>query len=68
MYHSRFVDSREVAAVRAQFTKALLIYQRLPKELRKGESWVVSTLIDQYKMLGIHEDDSAAMLVMVYWT
>lgn len=68
MYPSRFLDSKEVAAVREQYTKAFLIYQRLPKELRKGESWVVSTLIDQYKMLGINEDDSAAMLVMVFWT
>lgn len=68
MYPSRFLDSKEVTAIREQFTKAFLIYQRLPKGLRKGESWVVSTLIDQYKTLGINEDDSAAMLVMVYWT
>lgn len=68
MYPSRFLDSKEVAGVREQYTKAFLIYQRLPKELRKGESWVVSTLIDQYKMLGIDENDSAAMLVMVFWT
>ena len=68
MYPSRFLDSKKVAAVREQFTRAFLIYQRLPKELRKEEAWVVSTLIDQYKELGINEHDSAAMLVMVYWT
>ena len=68
MYPSQFLDSKEVTAVREQFTKAFLIYQRLPKELRKGESWLVTTLIDQYKLLAINEDDSAAMLVMVYWT
>lgn len=68
MYPSRFLDSKKVAAVREQFTRAFLIYQRLPKELRKEEAWVVSTLIDQYKELGIDEHDSAAMLVMVYWT
>ena len=68
MYPSRFLDSKEVTAAREQYTKVFLIYQRLPKELRKGESWLVTTLSDQYKMLGINEDDSAAMLVMVYWT
>jgi hypothetical protein len=68
MYPSRFIDSKEVAAIREQYARAFLVYQRLPKELRKGEAWVVSTLIDQYKELGIDEHDSAAMLVMVYWT
>lgn len=68
MYPSRFLDSKEVTDVWKQFTKAFLIYQRLPKELRKGESWLLTTLIDYYKMLAINEDDSAAMLVMVYWT
>lgn len=68
MYPSRFLDSTEVAAIREQYAKAFLIYQRLPKEIRKGEAWVVSTLIDQYQELGINEHDSAAMLVMVYWT
>ena len=68
MYPSRLIDSKEVTAIRDQYTKAFLIYQRLPKELRKGEAWVVTTLIDQYRELGIHEDDSAAMLVMIYWT
>ena len=68
MYPSTFFDSQSVAAIRAQYTRAFLIYQRLPKDLRRGEAWVVSTLIDQYKELGINEEDSAAMLVMVYWT
>ena len=68
MYPSKFIDSQSVAAIRAQYTRAFLIYQRLPKDLRRGEAWVVSTLIDQYRELGIDEEDSAAMLVMVYWT
>ncbi|KAI9878024.1 MAG: hypothetical protein M1830_002144 [Pleopsidium flavum] len=68
MYPSPFLYTKGVAAIREQYTKAFLIYQRLPKEMRKGEAWVVSALIDQYKELGINENDSAAMLVMVYWT
>lgn len=68
LYPSPFVDTREVVALRQQYHRAFMIYQRLPTELRKEEAWVVTALIDQYKKLGIHEDDSAAMLVMVYWT
>lgn len=52
MYSSRYLVSKNVTAFREQYTETFLIYQRLPKELRKGESWVVSTLIDQYKSLG----------------
>lgn len=68
LYPSRLLDTREVKALREQYHRAFMIYQRLPRELRQGEAWVVSTLIDQYAQLNIHENDSAAMLVMVYWT
>lgn len=67
MQSSPLIDSRSVAAVRAQYTLAFLIYQRLPKELRRGETWIVTTLVDEYKRLDINEQDSAAILVMVYW-
>ena len=67
IYPSIFLDSKSVAAIRAQYTRAFLIYQRLPKELQRGEAWAVTTLIDEYKRLDINEQDSAAMPVMVYW-
>ncbi|KAF2235506.1 cytochrome p450 [Viridothelium virens] len=68
MYESKMLDSKEIKTLREKYTRAFLIYQRLPKEMRKEEAWIVTALIDQYKTLAIHEDDSAAMLVMVYWT
>ena len=68
MYPCPGVDAAEVKALRRQYTKAFLTYMRLPKEARKGEAWLITTLIDQYKELNINEDDAAAMLVMVYWT
>ena len=68
LYESKMVNCREIKALREKYTRAFSIYQRLPKDKRKEEAWVVTALIDQYKLLNIHEDDSAAMLVMVYWT
>lgn len=68
MYDSPILDSKKIKALREQYTRAFQIYQRLPKEARKEEAWIVTALIDEYQQRGIHEDDSAAMLVMVYWT
>ncbi|KAF2851333.1 cytochrome P450 [Plenodomus tracheiphilus IPT5] len=67
-YNSVLLDAREIKALREKYIRAFSIYQRLPKEMRKNEAWIVTALIDQYKEQGIHEGDSAAMLVMVYWT
>jgi hypothetical protein len=66
-YPSRWVKSGEVMAIREQYTRAFLEYQKIPQSRRKEESWVVSTLIDQYKQFAIDKQDSAAMLVMIYW-
>jgi cholesterol 7alpha-monooxygenase len=68
LYNSKLLDAREIKALREKYTRAFSIYQRLPKEMRKNEAWIVTALIDQYKAQGINEDDSAAMLVMVYRT
>jgi hypothetical protein len=68
LYNSVLLDAREIKGLREKYTRAFSIYQRLPKEMRKNEAWIVTALIDQYKEQGINENDSAAMLVMVYWT
>ncbi|KAI9845649.1 MAG: hypothetical protein M1837_004623 [Sclerophora amabilis] len=68
LYPSPGIDSREVKSWRQKYTKAFLAYIRLPKEARKDEAWLITTLIDQYRELGINENDAAAMMVMVYWT
>jgi hypothetical protein len=68
LYNSVFIDGREIKGLRERYTRAFCIYQRLPEEMRKNEAWIVTALIDQYMEQGIHEDDSATMLVMVYWT
>lgn len=46
LHPSRLVDASEVKTLLAQYTRAFRIYQRLPKEMRKNEAWVISTLID----------------------
>lgn len=68
MYESPILDSKEIKALREQYTRVFQIHQRLPKDVRKEEAWIVTALIDEYRQRGIHEDDSAAMLVIVYWT
>ncbi|KAF2268988.1 cytochrome P450 [Lojkania enalia] len=66
MYDSPFLGFREIKALREKYTRAFSIYQRLPKEMRRKEAWIVTTLIDQYKQRNIHEDDIAAMLFMLH--
>jgi hypothetical protein len=68
LYNSVLLDAREIKGLREKYTRAFSIYQRLPKEMRNNGAWIVTALIDQYKEQGIYEDDSAAMLVIVYWT
>ena len=67
LHPSPFVDSKDVQAILKRYSSAFLRYRRLPKEMRAAEAAVVTSLIDQYRELGINEEDSAAMLVMVYW-
>ncbi|RAH84983.1 cytochrome p450 [Aspergillus japonicus CBS 114.51] len=68
IYRSRFIDSTRVRRILAQYTKAFNAYLRLPPQARAREAWVIRTLIQTYTDLGIHEDDQAAMMVMIYWT
>ncbi|MCJ1454190.1 hypothetical protein MMC28_004541 [Mycoblastus sanguinarius] len=68
LYPSPGIDSSRVKSLRQKYMKAFLAYMRLPKEARRNEAWLITTLIDQYRELGINEDDAAAMMVMVYWT
>ncbi|PYH85408.1 cytochrome P450 [Aspergillus uvarum CBS 121591] len=52
IYRSKFIDSTQVRRILAQYTKAFNAYLRLPPQARAR----------------IHEDDQAAMMVMIYWT
>jgi hypothetical protein len=67
MYPSPFIDSRRVMSIRKRYRDAFLQYQRLPKEKRSKEATLVTKIIDQYHELDINVEDSAAMLIMVYW-
>jgi cholesterol 7alpha-monooxygenase len=67
MNPSPFIDSRRILSIRTRYRDAFLQYQRLPKEKRSKEAALVTKLIDQYHELDINAEDSAAMLIMVYW-
>lgn len=68
MAPSPFVDTRTVKRIRERYVQSFLTYLRLPKSSRSQESWLVSSVIDQHKAFNMPETDSAAMLVMIYWT
>lgn len=68
MNPARGIDSRLVRSLRDQYIRAFVKYIQLPKEQRSQESWLVTTLISEYQAFNIDEHDSAAMLIMVYWT
>lgn len=68
MAPSSFVDNRTVKKIQERYVQSFLAYLRLPKSSRSQESWLVSSVIDQHKAFNMPETDSAAMLVMIYWT
>ncbi len=67
LYPAPGISSTQVAALRERYTKTFLRYMKLPRNARKEEAPLITTLVDQYKELDIDEHDIAAMLVMVYW-
>ncbi|RAH47123.1 cytochrome P450 [Aspergillus brunneoviolaceus CBS 621.78] len=67
IYKSKFIDSTRVRQILAQYTKALSTYLRLPPQTRNREACLIRTLLQTYSELGIHEEDQAAMMVMIYW-
>ena len=68
MNPSWLVNSQRVKVLRQKYIDAFIAYIRLPSSARRQESWLVSSVIEQHKSFNISEKDSAAMLVMVYWT
>ena len=67
LYPAPGMNSRKVAALRDRYTSTFVKYMRLPRDARKEEASLITTLVDQYKGLNINEHDIAAILVMVYW-
>lgn len=67
IYKSKFIDSTRVRQILAQYTKAFSTYLRLPPQTRNREACLIRTLLQTYSELGIHEEDQAAMMVMIYW-
>lgn len=67
MQPTSFVDSTQQNETLKRYHGALKEYQRLPQRLRSKESPLLGNLIKKYREYSINEDDSAAVLVMVYW-
>lgn len=59
--------SNDMLAAKKTAQVALTRYFELPRGERPGACWLVETLEDEMKMVGIGADDVAAYLMMVYW-
>ncbi|KAL4994771.1 cytochrome P450 [Aspergillus recurvatus] len=66
-HRSRFADTADVTKLLHRYTSVFKRYLQLPPQSRKSEMRAIRTLIEMYSELGIHEDDQAAVLLMIWW-
>ena len=59
--------SNDMLAAKKIAQSGLTRYFELPREARPGACWLVETLEDEMKMVGIKSEDVAAYLMMIYW-
>ena len=59
--------SKEMLVAKDVVQKALGTYFDLPRHERSGQSWLVRTLEDEMRALGIEAKDLAAMFNMIFW-
>ncbi|KAL4744325.1 hypothetical protein BDW72DRAFT_199706 [Aspergillus terricola var. indicus] len=64
---SRFADITDVAKLRHQYISVFRNYLQLPPQSRNSEMRVIRNLVEVYSEMGIHEDDQAAVLFMIWW-
>ena len=58
--------AKKMYAARAKVIDALTSYLQLPRELRQGASWLVQSIEDEQRKLGLDERDMARLLMMIY--
>ncbi|KAL9057243.1 MAG: hypothetical protein Q9162_002447 [Coniocarpon cinnabarinum] len=61
------VFSKDMHAARRQAHESLIRYFELPREERDDAAWVIKTIEDEMRALGIGSEDIAANLSMFYW-
>lgn len=60
-------DAAIARNAKAKVLKTLEAYLRLPKPERQGASWLVETMEESQRQLGMEEPDIAVVLMMVMW-
>lgn len=63
----KWPQSNEMHAAKNKITNTLREYLKLPRELRSDASWLVQTMEDTQKAIGMEEQDIATVLTMVYF-
>ncbi|KAL9078769.1 MAG: hypothetical protein Q9157_002321 [Trypethelium eluteriae] len=57
----------KLSKARNQLLKAFVAYIRGPKEIRRGQAWLIQTTIEEQMAMDINDEDRAALLLMIYW-
>ncbi|KAL9122048.1 MAG: hypothetical protein Q9187_001395 [Circinaria calcarea] len=64
--YPRFLATKMYAA-KDRIIDALVVYFKLPKSDRQGESWLINALEIEMRNLGIGDRDIAAIIMPLYW-
>lgn len=63
----KWPQAEEMHAAKNKITKTLQEYLNMPKDLRLDAAWLVQTMEDTQKAIGMGEQDIATVLTMVYF-
>lgn len=59
--------AKKMYAAKPKVIDALTSYLQLPRELRPGAFWLIQSIEDEQRKLGLDERDMARLLMMIYW-
>ena len=63
----KWPDATLMRTPKAKVLKALEEYLSLPKEKRSGVAWIIETMEDSQRNLGMNDSDIAAVVMTLLW-
>lgn len=67
LYQYPRIFARDLHTAKSKMLNTLVTYLKLPKEQRSDASWLIQTLENEQRDIGIEIRDIAAMIMMGYW-
>jgi hypothetical protein len=67
VYHMRELLVPQLTPIRQKLIDALKTYRTMPERERIGESYTVKNVIAAQKNTGLGDEDSASILLMIWW-